>query len=68
MAVIKRSLKSVNWRALGLRIFPAALSVVLALLIGSLFLLASGRDPIAAYSSLLLGCFRFTGTIYRNPG
>jgi len=51
------SIKLSNRRGFGGRVLSAALSVALALLIGALFLLASGRDPIAAYSSLLSGAF-----------
>lgn len=57
MAAITKSVKTFNWRGLWSRVFPAALSLVLALLIGALFLLASGRDPLAAYSSMFSGAF-----------
>lgn len=57
MTAIARSVKTINWRELWSRVLPAALSLVLALLIGALFLLISGRDPITAYSSLLTGAF-----------
>lgn len=57
MAAITKSTKNINWRDLGGRVLAATLSVLLALLIGTFFLLISGRDPIAAYTSLVQGAF-----------
>jgi simple sugar transport system permease protein len=47
----------VNWRIIWERLYPAVLSLILALLIGGLLLLVSGRNPITAYQSLLNGAF-----------
>lgn len=57
MAVIAKSTKNINWRDVGRRVLAATLSVLLGLLIGAFFLIVSGRDPIAAYTSLLQGAF-----------
>jgi general nucleoside transport system permease protein len=57
MAAIAKSTKNINWREVGGRVLAATLSVLLGLLIGAFFLLVSGRDPIAAYTSLLQGAF-----------
>jgi simple sugar transport system permease protein len=57
MAAIARSTRNINWHGVGRRILAAALSVLLGLLIGAFFLLLSGRDPVAAYASLLEGAF-----------
>lgn len=57
MAALANSTKNINWRNVAMRALTATLSVALGLLIGALFLLLSGRDPIAAYTSLLEGAF-----------
>ncbi len=57
MTATTRPTRTIDWRAFGARLLSAALSLALALLIGALFLLVSGRDPIAAYTSLLAGAF-----------
>lgn len=51
-----------DWRALWEGFYRAALSLILALLVGALLLLASGRSPLKAYQSLFYGAF---GTIDR---
>ena len=57
MAAIPKPAKSVNWRGAAARVVPAALSLAVALLIGALLLLLSGRNPVEAYSALLAGAF-----------
>jgi simple sugar transport system permease protein len=57
VAALAKRIKYVNWKNIWERLYPAALSLLLALLIGGLLLLASGRDPIAAYQSLFNGAF-----------
>lgn len=51
-----------DWRSLWLRFYQAALSILLALLLGALLLVVSGRNPLEAYQSLLYGAF---GTVDR---
>ncbi len=57
------------WRTLWDNVVQAALSLVLALVVGGALLLVSGRDPIAAYRSLYYGAFgttdRFTETLVK---
>ncbi len=57
------------WKQAWERIFPALFSLILALLIGALLLLVSGRNPLEAYNSLITGAFgswaRFTETLVR---
>ena len=69
MATITNQLRSTNWRGIWHRIAPALFSLILALLIGALLLLASGRNPLDAYASLISGAFgtwpRFTETLVR---
>ncbi len=69
MATITNQLRSTNWRGIWRRIAPALFSLILALLIGALLLLASGRNPLDAYASLISGAFgtwpRFTETLVR---
>jgi|TARA_B100001971_G_scaffold194330_1_gene200264 simple sugar transport system permease protein len=59
----------VPWKNIWARLYPAAFSLLLALLISGLLLLVSGRDPIAAYKGLLSGAFgtgnRFTETLVK---
>lgn len=57
MTAIPKPTKTIDWRGLAARIWPAALAVGLALLFGALLLLASGRNPIEAYTALLQGAF-----------
>lgn len=57
MAAITKSTKQINWRGIGRSVLAATLSVALGLLIGAFFLILSGRDPIAAYTSLVQGAF-----------
>lgn len=57
MTAIARSTKNINWPGVGRSILAAALSIALGLLIGALFLLFSGQNPVAAYTSLLKGAF-----------
>jgi len=69
LAAITKQLRTTNWRQIGERLFPAVFSLLLALAIGALLLLASGRNPLEAYGSLLSGAFgswpRFTETLVR---
>ncbi|PID86668.1 MAG: ABC transporter permease [Chloroflexi bacterium] len=69
MTAITNQIKHINWKNIWKQIYPAALSLLLAFLIGGLLLLASGRDPVAAYKSLLTGAFgssqRFTETLVK---
>ncbi|GIV81979.1 MAG: hypothetical protein KatS3mg051_1333 [Anaerolineae bacterium] len=57
------------WRTLWDNVVQAVLSLVLALLVGGVLLVVSGRDPIAAYRSLYHGAFgttdRFTETLVK---
>lgn len=52
------------------QVFPALISIVIAFAIGGLLLLANGRDPLAAFSSLWDGAFgsfsRFTETLVKT--
>lgn len=57
MTAIAKTTKNINWSSVGRSVLSAALSIALGLLIGALFLLFSGRDPVAAYTSLLKGAF-----------
>lgn len=69
MTAISEQIRHIKWRAIWRQVYPAALSLILALVIGGLLLLVSGRDPIAAYQSLLSGAFgssnRFTETLVK---
>jgi ABC-type uncharacterized transport system permease subunit len=69
VATIAKRTKHINWKNIWERFYPAAFSLLLALFISALLLLVSGRDPIAAYQSLLYGAFgtvgRFTETLVR---
>lgn len=69
MATTVHQVKHTSWKNVWERLYPAAFSLLLALLIGALLLLVSGRDPIAAYGSLLYGAFgtgsRFTETLVK---
>jgi simple sugar transport system permease protein len=69
MATVASRFKSIKWKTMWERLYPAAFALLLALLIGTLLLLVSGRDPIAAYTSLLYGAFgtgsRFTETLVK---
>lgn len=69
MATIVKQDQPGNLKQIWARIFPALFSLILALLIGALLLLASGRNPLDAYSSLINGAFgswlRFTETLVR---
>lgn len=59
----------INWKAGWRNFYQAALSVILALAIGALLLLLSGRNPLEAYVSLFAGAFgsvdRFTETLVK---
>jgi ABC-type uncharacterized transport system permease subunit len=52
------------------QVFPALISIVIAVIIGGLLLIANGRDPLAAYVSLWQGAFgsfgRFTETLVKT--
>ena len=69
MATIARQSRPGKLKQIWDRLFPALFSLILALAIGALLLLASGRSPIEAYGSLLSGAFgswpRFTETLVR---
>lgn len=69
MATITDRMRQVDWKSIWDRFYPAAFSVLLAVIVGGLLLLVSGRDPIAAYKSLLYGAFgtrgRFTETLVK---
>jgi len=68
--MIAAYIKRVNWKAIGEGLFQAVVSILVAVLIGGLLLLANGRDPIIAYKSLLNGAFgssgRFTETLVKT--
>jgi general nucleoside transport system permease protein len=72
--VEKKGLKIVpwsgDWQKTRQTIFQALLSILLAILIGALLLLANGRNPLLAYQSLLYGAFgtvdRFTETLVKT--
>lgn len=61
--------QAINWSSLWPRFYQAVLSVLLALLIGSLLLVISHRDPLDAYKSLFYGAFgstdRFAETLVK---
>ena len=69
MATVVHHPKHANWKSIWERLYPAAFALLLALLIGGLLLLVSGRNPLAAYQSLLYGAFgtssRFTETLVK---
>ena len=46
------------------QLFPALISIVIAVIIGGLLLVANGRDPLAAYLSLWQGAFGSFGRVY----
>ena len=52
------------------QVFPALISIAIAVIVGGLLLVANGRDPFTAYLSLWLGAFgsfnRFTETLVRT--
>ncbi len=52
------------------QVFPALISIVIAVIVGGLLLIANGRDPLAAYVSLWQGAFgsfgRFTETLVKT--
>lgn len=62
-------MRQAGGRSVWERLYPAAFSLLLAVIIVGLLLLVSGRDPIAAYQSLLYGAFgtkdRFTETLVK---
>jgi ABC-type uncharacterized transport system permease subunit len=68
--MIVANIKRVNWKAFREGLFQAVVSILVAVLIGGLLLLANGRDPIMAYKSLLYGAFgsfdRFTETLVKT--
>lgn len=59
----------INWKSVWRNFYQAALSVVVALLIGALLLLLNGRNPLDAYASLFQGAFgsvdRFAETLVK---
>lgn len=59
--MIAAYIKRVNWKTIGEGLFQAVVSILVAVLIGGLLLLANGRDPIMAYKSLLNGAFGSSG-------
>lgn len=61
MTAITDRLRQLSWRKAWKQIYPAALSLAVALVIGGLLLLVSGRDPIAAYQSMFGGAFGSVG-------
>lgn len=58
-----------NWKAIWRNFYQAGLSVLIALLIGTLLLLLNGRSPAEAFTSLLQGAFgsvdRFAETLVK---
>ena len=69
MAALDNRLRHINWKSIWERLYPAAFALLLALLIGAVLLLVSGRNPIEAYKALLYGAFgtgsRFTETLVK---
>lgn len=61
--------KQINWKEIGYGVGSAVASILIAVLIGALLLLGSGRNPLEAYQSLLYGAFgtlgRFTETLVK---
>lgn len=59
----------INWKAVWRNFYQAALSVIVALLIGALLLLLNGRNPLEAFASLFVGAFgsvdRFAETLVK---
>lgn len=59
----------IDWKSVWRNFYQASLSVLLALVIGALLLLVNGRNPIQAYSSLIVGAFgsvdRFAETLVK---
>src|SRR5512136_3024549 len=59
-----------DWRPVWRATYQAALSILLALLVGALLLLASGQNPLQAYQSLFYGAFgsvdRFAETLVKS--
>lgn len=55
--MIRRALVGVDWRGLGglYRLGQSVVAVLVALVLGGLFLLLSGKDPFEAYGALLAG-------------
>jgi simple sugar transport system permease protein len=56
LAEARHALEQQRWDRL-IRIVTPFVSVAIALLIGSLFILASGSDPVAAFSAMFTGAF-----------
>src|SRR5512136_2808040 len=58
-----------DWRPVWRATYQAALSILLALLVGALLLLVSGQNPLLAYQSLFYGAFgsvdRFAETLVK---
>ena len=57
MTATAKSGNTLNWRGAAAKVVPAALSLFIALLIGALLLILSGRNPVEAYGALLSGAF-----------
>lgn len=66
---VLNKVKQINYKEIGYGVGSAVASILIAIVIGGLLLLASDRNPLTAYESLLYGAFgtvgRFTETLVK---